>query len=360
MSDLATSPVDQARLRWSWAISSALSEADTAHLFALLGALVDNGALGVAAKTAGMSYRSAWGLLRRSENALGVALVVMERGRGTRLSELGAEIMQLDSLARVALAEVHAPWAQRLQTLLLPTAASQSARLRIAASHDLALADWIEREGHRNFDLCWRGSEDALAGLGRDEYDIAGFHVPEAWSSTQLTTWLAQWLKPQQHVCMAIMQRCQGLIVAPGNPLNIQSLSDVSKPGVRMVNRQRGSGTRSLIDQLLKANGLRPETIEGYSHEEFTHEAVAATIACGKADVGFGIQAAATRYQLDFISLVNERYGVAMQKSFAAGEQGRRFLAQLSGERFRQGLATLAGYQPLVFTQQGAWADFLG
>jgi molybdate-binding protein len=76
-----------------------------------------------------------------------------------------------------------------------------------------------------------------------------------------------------------------------------------------MVNRQRGSGTRSMIDQLLAANGLRPESIAGYAHEEFTHEAIAATIAAGQADVGLGIEAAAARYDLGFVPVVWERYG---------------------------------------------------
>jgi hypothetical protein len=109
---------------------------------------------------------------------------------------------------------------------------------------------------------------------------------------------LRRWLDPARHVCLPVMRRCQGLIVARGNPHKLQTLADVSRRGLRMVNRQRGSGTRSMIDQLLAANNLRPESIAGYNHEEFTHEAIAATVAAGQADVGFGIEAAAARYDL--------------------------------------------------------------
>ena len=349
----------QAHLRWNWDLGSALSASDTLHLFALLSALAEPGSLGAAAKSAGMSYRSAWGLLRHCEQTLGAALVIMERGRGTRLSELGEAIMQLDGAARLALNEVHAPWERRLRELLAPLSRSTPARLRVAASHDLALADWIEHGRSIRFDLIWRGSEEALAGLGRDECDIAGFHIPEAWSAAQMAAWLGQWLKPRLHVCVPLMRRCQGLIVTRGNPLQLATLADVSSKAARMVNRQRGSGTRSLIDQLLAANGLRPESIDGYAHEEFTHEAVAATIASGQADVGFGIQAAATRYDLDFVPLIHERYGFAMRPAVATSEQGELFLSRLWGNTFRQRLVSLPGYEPLPTSRPGPWASFL-
>ena len=184
-------------------------------------------------------------------------------------------------------------------------------------------------------DLFWRGSDEALAGLGRDECDIVGFHVPEAWAVDQLVGSLGRWLKPSVHVCLPLMRRCQGLIVARGNPHRLASLADVSRRGLRMVNRQRGSGTRSLIDQLLAANGLQPESMDGYAHEEFTHEAIAETVAAGQADVGFGIEAAAMRYDLGFVPLVWEHYGFVMRKTTAASVEGKA-LSRLPGNTFRQ------------------------
>ncbi len=347
------------RLRWSWDFGPLLGDIDTSRLLALLTALGEGGALGAAAASAGMSYRSAWGLLRRCEEALGVALVIMERGRGTRLSELGESIVQLDAAARLTLGVAHAPWERRLRDLLAPVVRAVPERLRVAASHDLALADWIEHGRGISFDLFWRGSDEALAGLGRDECDIVGFHVPEAWAADQLIGSLGRWLKPSVHVCLPLMRRCQGLIVARGNPHRLASLADASRRGLRMVNRQRGSGTRSLIDQLLAANGLHPESMDGYAHEEFTHEAIAATVAAGQADVGFGIEAAAMRYDLGFVPLVWERYGFVMRKTTAASVEGKAFLARLSGNTFRQRLIAMPGYEPLPVRAPGAWADFL-
>lgn len=347
------------RLRWSWDFGPLLAEVDTHRLLALLTALADEGALGNAAKLAGMSYRSAWGLLRDCEQALGAALVTMERGRGTRLTEFGAALVQLDGAARVALDAVHAPWQKRLDDLLLPVVRATPERLRLAASHDLALADWVEHGRRIRFDLFWRGSEEALAGLGRDECDIAGFHVPETWTASDLASWLGRWLKPALHVCVPLMRRRQGLIVPRGNPHRLQSLADASRRGLRMVNRQRGSGTRSLIDQLLAANGLRPENIAGYAHEEFTHEAIAATIAAGQADVGFGIEAAAARYDLGFVPVIAERYGFAMRTHVADSVEGKALLARLHGNTFRQRLLAMPGYEPLPASAPGPWARFL-
>lgn len=363
MSPVATrlrqSPASLPRLRWAWDFGPLLRDVDTNRLLALLTALAAEGALGNAAKLASMSYRSAWGLLRDCEQALGAPLVVMERGRGTRLTEFGASLVQLDAAARLALDEVHAPWQRRLETLLAPVVRAVPEHLRLAASHDLALADWVEHGRRIDFDLFWRGSEEALASLGRDECDVAGFHVPESWTAAQLSAWLGRWLKPALHVCLPLMRRCQGLIVARGNPHRLQTLADASKRGLRMVNRQRGSGTRSLIDQLLAANGLRPESIDGYAHEEFTHEAIAATVAGGQADVGFGIEAAAARYDLGFVPLVWERYGFVMPVAVAGSPESKQLLARLHGNTFRQRLLAMPGYEPLPVRAPGPWSDFL-
>lgn len=364
MSSIATrrhqTPPALPSLRWAWDFGPLLGDVDTGRLLALLGALAIEGALGNAAKAAGISYRSAWGLLRDCEQALGASLVVMERGRGTRLTEFGAALVQLDAAARLALDEVHAPWQRRLEALLAPVVRAVPERLRLAASHDLALADWVEHGRRIDFDLYWRGSEEALANLGRDECDIVGFHVPENWTAALLESWLGRWLKPSLHVCLPLMRRCQGLIVARGNPHKLQTLADASKRGLRMVNRQRGSGTRSMIDQLLAANGLRPENIDGYAHEEFTHEAIAATVAAGQADVGFGIEAAAARYDLGFVPLVWERYGFAMASAVLVSKEGKAFLARLYGNTFRQRLLAMPGYEPLPVRAPGAWSEFLG
>lgn len=350
------------RLRWTWDFGIDLDDLDTRRLLGLLTALLDTSALGRAAAAAGMSYRAAWGLLRRCREAFGVDLVVMERGRGTRLTPFGESLVEMDDATRAALGEAHAHWEARMRDLLAPALAGGTGvppRLTLHASHDLALADWVEHGRRVPVDIVWRGSEDALAALGRGECDIAGFHVPETWTAKQLAGWLGRWLKPRLHVCLPLMRRRQGLIVARGNPLKLRSLADVATRNARMVNRQRGSGTRTLIDQLLVANGIEPASIDGYAHEEFTHDAVAATVAGGSADAGFGIMAAAARYDLDFVPLVAERYGFALRHAALNTEAGQTLLRRLAGRTFRQRLLTLPGYAPLPAGEAGRWEDFL-
>jgi molybdate transport repressor ModE-like protein len=348
-------------LRWTWDFGIGLGDLDTRRLLALLTALLESAGLGKAAAAAGMSYRAAWGLLRQCQERFGVELVVMERGRGTRLTPFGESLVEMDGAARLALGEVHALWESRMRALVAPVLAGDATeRLRLFASHDLALADWAEHGRRVPVDITWHGSEQALAALGRGECDIAGFHVPENWTRKQLDAWLGRWLKPRLHVCLPLMRRSQGLIVARGNPLKLKSLADVAARGARLVNRQRGSGTRSLIDQLLAAKGIDAARIDGYAHEEFTHDAVAATVAGGSADAGFGIAAAAARYDLDFVPLVEERYGFALRHAALAGEAMQSFLRRIAGTTFRGRLAALPGYAPLPqHGRPGRWEDFL-
>jgi molybdate-binding protein len=254
---------------------------------------------------------------------------------------------------------VHAPWQRRLEALLAPVVRVAPERLRLAASHDLALADWVEHGRRIRFELFWRGSEEALAELGRDECEMAGFHVPESWTVAQLENWLGRWLDPARHVCLPVMRRSQGLIVARGNPHRVQTLADVSRRGLRLVNRQRGSGYAQPDRPV--AGGQWPEARE---HRRLPPRGihprgVAATIAAGQADVGFGIEAAAARYDLGFVPLVSERYGFAMPNTIAASPEGKAFLARLQGNTFRQRLLAMPGYQPLAVRAPGAWAEFL-
>jgi putative molybdopterin biosynthesis protein len=348
-------------LRWNWDFGIDLGDVDTRRLLALLTALLDTAALGKAAAAAGMSYRAAWGLLRHCQERFGADLVVMERGRGTRLAPFGESLVEMDTAARRALGEVHELWEGRMRDLVAPKLAQwtgTSPRLRLYASHDLALADWAEHGRRVPVDISWHGSEDALAGLGRGECDLAGFHVPETWTERQLAAWLGRWLTPKLHVCLPVMRRQQGLIVARGNPLALRDLADVAARGARMVNRQRGSGTRWLIDQLLDAAGIDAAAIDGYAHEEFTHDAVAATVAGGSADVGVGIMAAAARYDLAFVPLVQDRYGFALRHAALESDAMRTFLGRIAGSTFRSRLAALPGYEPLE-ASVGKWESFL-
>ena len=360
MSNLATTSTSNTPIRWSWDFGVGLSDAESGKLIALLAAIRQHQTLGPAARASQLSYRAAWGLLQNCESRFGKLLVIKGRGKGTLLSDFGEQLLQLDYAARSALDELHLPWATRLQEILAPNDIVPPERLRIAASHDLALADWIENGRHILVDIYWRGSEDALQALSRAECDACGFHLPGFWSHDQATRWLSRWLKPRQFAFLPVMRRRHGLLVAKGNPLLIHSLADVALRGLRMVNRQRGSGTRGMIDQLLAANGLQTGDIPGYAHEEFTHDAVATAIVSGQADVGFGIQAAATRYDLDFIPLTRDLYCIAARNNIASSATMRHLIRRFQGNTFIERLNAMPGYE--ASTQHDiflSWDEFI-
>ena len=115
------------------------------------------------------------------------------------------------------------------------------------------------------------------------------------------------------------VHRDQGLIVAPGNPLGLAGIEDLTRAGVRYVNRQRGAGTRVLLDHELGRRGISPDAVDGYAREEPTHLAVAAAVAAGRADAGLGIMAAARAFGLDFVPVTREPYDLVV----AAGRHGQ-------------------------------------
>jgi len=132
--------------------------------------------------------------------------------------------------------------------------------------------------------------------------------------------------------------------VALGNPKNIAGLSDLGREGVLFVNRQPGSGTRMLLELMLSRQALSPNAIEGFESAEFTHSAIAAFIASGMADVGFGVQTAAHRFGLDFIPLVRERYFFAVSNAAMKDPLMQQVIAILQSASFREIVNQLNGY----------------
>jgi putative molybdopterin biosynthesis protein len=150
---------------------------------------------------------------------------------------------------------------------------------------------------------------------------------------------------PGIHVkVIALVGRDQGLIVRRGNPKGLRGLEDLTKPQVQFVNRQRGAGTRVLLDYHLKRNAIVPEHIVGYSQEEYTHLGVAAAVASGRADCGLGIAAAAQALDLEFIPLFQERYDLIIPKHFAEHDLLAPLFSLFMDDRFREAVAQLPGY----------------
>jgi molybdate-binding protein len=285
-------------------------------------------------------------MLRRFEQDFGAPLVIKTRGQGTRLSALAEKLLWADRrvAARLSptLESLSSELEGELESLLVPARAS----LRIHASHGFAVAALVAALGreHVPVELKYRTSTEAVAALARGECDLAGFHVAEGpLQRTSVEPYLA-WLDPRQHVLIHLAHRTQGLFVASGNPKQVSGLEDLARQDLRFVNRQIGSGTRVLIDLLLARHRIDPARIVGYENTEFTHAAVAAYIASGMADVGFGLEAAARRFGLDFIALLRERYFFACEAAAVGKAVLRNVLTLLRGEQMRAVIDALPGY----------------
>ncbi len=316
-------------------------------LFALLAAIRQSGSIRQAAAQLGFSYRHVWGELKRWEGTLGHPLIVWEKGRHARLTAFGEKLLWAEERARARIAPQVQSLASELESAFAVAFDDGAHVLTVQASHDLALPLLKERlfAAAVHLDLQYCGSLDALAALSAGRCLLAGFHVSDDHAAGSLTARsFKRYLVPGRHKLIDFAARRQGLMLAPGNPKSITGLADLARTDLRFVNRQRGSGTRIEIEQLFAAQGIDSSRVTGFANEETTHLAVAAAVAAGAADAGFGIEAAALHYGLDFVPLMNERYYLACLKETLDHQAVATLLHVLAGAAWRADAAALPGY----------------
>lgn len=333
-------------IRPVWRFRGESSERDfDFQLVSILAGLESSGKLTHAAEQAGLSYRHAWNLVSEWEAFFGARLVIKSKGRGSQLTALGKRLLWAGQRAQARLEPELENLAGEFAGALNEALEERPAALTMHASHDFAVAllrDLLS-EGPSQLAVQYKGSFDALASLRRGECDVAGFHVPEGPLGSLLAQRYAECL-PAEFGLIAFVTRAQGLIVRAGNPQQIAGVEDLCREGVRMVNRQRGSGTRALLEFMISSRGLDRARMDGYDNEEITHGAVAALIAGNQADVGFGVEAAAAQYRLAFIPLCRERYYLACRATDLESAPMRHLRRTLRGAAFRSRVAELPGY----------------
>ncbi len=188
------------------------------------------------------------------------------------------------------------------------------------------------------------GSLGGLLALRRGEAHMAGTHLLDEETGEYNVSFVRRYVPDEDIVLVTLVHREQGLIVPPGNPLSIESLDDLARDGIRFVNRQRGSGTRVLLDYLLEQRGIDPNDIAGYEREEFTHLAVAAAVAGGAADVGGGVLSAARALGMDFVPLSTERYDLAIPRQHYESPLVEPLLSLIGSDDFKRKVDALGGY----------------
>ncbi len=216
----------------------------------------------------------------------------------------------------------------------------------ISGSHDplLDLLGQFMTERHPGCRLTSAavGSLGGLIALRRGEAHLAGVHLLDPDTGNYNLPAVDKYLPGEVVRIVTFAHREQGFMVARGNPLAIQSVADL--PRVRYVNRQRGAGTRVLLDYALRRAGIDPALISGYAREENTHLAVAAAVASGVADCGMGVRQAALTMGVDFISVGWERYDFVIPAVHLDHPGVGYLLETLEDPAFRQALAAQPGY----------------
>mgnify|MGYP000645736382 FL=1 len=221
-------------------------------------------------------------------------------------------------------------------------------------SHDISLdllAQYLAAYGRRLVSANV-GSQGGLVALRRGETHLAGCHLLDTQSGVYNLAAVQQYLPGQKVRILGWVNRVQGLLVAKRNPKNIEGLQDLIREDVMFVNRQRGAGTRILLDYQLGLLGISPMQIRGYDQEEYTHLAVAAAVASGRADCGLGIAAAAVALDLDFIPLFEEEYDLIIPAIYAEDDLLRPLFDLAADGSFRAAVGQLPGYD---ISRMGRW-----
>jgi putative molybdopterin biosynthesis protein len=336
-------------------------------LFDLLTAVLDLGSIRHAAQALGCSYRYLWGSLRKWEQMLGEPLIIWSQGQRARPTQFAQRLLWAERRARTRMQ----PHIEALRSgLARVVAEAQDQRhqlLTVQASHDIALPvlqRHVAATADLHLDIRFQGSREALRGLNDRQCLVAGFHVPALRGAAPIfAKALKPLLKPGVHKLIGCSRRMQGLMVRREHAELIRTFPDVIRHRLRFVNRQAGSGTRMLIDHLMREHSIEPTDLSANAGlTEETHVAVALCVASGIADAGVGVEAAALEFGLHFAPLVEENYFLACLKANLEHTAVQRLCAALAGPGWRDILANLPGYQPalapgkvLVMTQALPW-----
>jgi putative molybdopterin biosynthesis protein len=231
---------------------------------------------------------------------------------------------------------------------LLRPSAELSRTIVIVGSHDNTLdvlADQLKAaQTGLTLSSSHVGSMGGLMAIKRGACHLAGSHLLDIEDGTYNVGYVRKYLPGRAIKLVNLVYRDNGLIVPAGNPKGIRGIEDLTRPDVRFINRQAGSGTRILLDYRLRQLGIEPAAIRGYDAEEFTHMSVAVAVLSGGADVGLGIHAAAKALNLEFVPVVTEKYDLVIPAEQFASGPIRTLLGIIESAEFKRRVEALGGY----------------
>jgi putative molybdopterin biosynthesis protein len=207
------------------------------------------------------------------------------------------------------------------------------------------VGEHVQKHDSDNLVPCLMGSSIALNALKRGEIHVAGIHLAEEISGTWKLPNVQQSLSDMACIVITFAHWEEGFVVQQGNPKRIRTVSDIAKPTVRIVNREKGSGARRLLDKQLQASRIKSNRVKGYREEVLSHFDVASRIKAGLADAGIGVRSVAAICGLDFVPLQRERYDLVIPKVYYETLSGLKALLDTIVSRpFRDELEALGGY----------------
>ena len=267
----------------------------------------------------------------------------LPRGAGVLTS-----LVRADGLLVVpAPLEGHHP-GEQVEVRLLRGVGEIDRTIVVIGSHDLVLdlaaSALRERDPRITLASSNVGSLGGLTALRDGLCHIAGSHLLDPATGEYTLPYLERLLPGRDPAVVRLTHREQGLIVAPGNPLGLTGIEDLARPDLRYVNRQRGAGTRVLLDHELAQRGIGPDAVHGYAREEHTHLAVAAAVAAGRADCGLGVLAAAHAFGLDFVPVAKEPYDLVLDRETVEDELLAPLWELLARPEFQAEVEALGGY----------------
>ncbi|MEH7128156.1 helix-turn-helix transcriptional regulator [Neobacillus drentensis] len=227
----------------------------------------------------------------------------------------------------------------------IPSNPAQS--IRLSGSHDFLVEHFAKQAAtalNLQIQPSYIGSLEGLMMLYRGQCDIAAIHLLDPTSQEYNLPFIHQLFVYESILVLRLAARQQGFIVAKGNPKNIHNFTDLTRHNVQFVNRQKGAGTRFLLDSKLSINGIEPNKIAGYSNEEWNHLSAASYISRGMADVTFGIQSAASHLGLDFIPVAKENFDLVFRFSAENKQSLTNLIEYLQSPSFKDSLTDLEGY----------------
>jgi putative molybdopterin biosynthesis protein len=206
------------------------------------------------------------------------------------------------------------------------------------------LSNMVERASGVEVVTAAASSKLALAWLKEGKVHIAGSHLQDPASGEFNLPYVREIFRDEEIVAVTFARWEEGLVVRAGNPKAISTIEDLTRRGVRFVNRERGSGSRALLDKLLASAGIPESRVKGYEDVAYGHLPASYRVLAGDADVCIATRSAAQNFALDFLPLHGARYDLIMRKRTAELPSVKAFLDVLQRAALRRKLEVLAGY----------------